>query len=349
MVKSGVDWMVKKLFIVQLSVLAIMFFSLCGTSNAASKPLTVKSSGGNIVVRQDGEFELLIERNRGGVISQYYDLKTDPTKTTNIAAHNNQGIIYHGLYFTMFKQGGGNLPVPEKWTAQFENKARLEVKYKSPTKVLVRATGPFLGHLVLPASFDIMYTIESDPNTSGALIYIRSRIIFNANYANTMQIRQAFCLTGTYARYWYKYSQNGGVSPWYDYRPDDDYIGATINVSRLKIDPLVILYRDWRIADYILSIGPPKSNKYALMAWVANHYHVFKAGHVIENKYLVRMDQLNRNNVASLAAAYRKSDGGDFIGKPDVQPQVHIPLLLLRKPDVQPQVHVPLLLLREKD
>jgi len=343
--------MIKKSFIVNLSIVVIMFFSLCSTSNSGSNPLTVKNSGGNIVVRQDGEFELFIDGNRGGVIDEYYDLKTDPGKTTNIAANNNQGILYHGLYFTMFKQGGGDLPVPEKWTAQFEKKANLEVEYKSPNKVLVHATGKFDGHLHLPASFDIMYTIESDPDTSGALIYIRSRIKFNSYYTNTMQIRQALCLTGTYAPYWYKYSQNGGLTPWYDYRPKDDYIGATINASRLKIDPLMILYRDWSIADYILSIGPPKSNSYALMAWVSNRRHVFKAGHVIENKYLVRMDQTNRNNVAALAAAYRKSDGGDFIGRSAVQP--HIPLLLLKKPDVQPEklkkLKVPLSLLLQED
>jgi len=340
--------MIKKSFIVNLSIVVIMFFSLCGTSNSASNPLTVKNSGGNIVVRQDGEFELVIEGNRGGVIAQYYDLKTDPGKTTNIAAHSNQGILYHGLYFTMFKQGGGDLPWPEQWTAQFQNRAKVEVKYKSPKKVLVHVSGPFHGHFSIPASFDIVYTIQSDPDTSGALIYIRSRIIFNNAFSNSgipYQIRQAFCLVGGsyYGVRWNKYSQGGLLSPWYAYRPKDDYIGATINTDKLKVDPLMILHRDWPLAVRILTIGPPNYASYSFMAWVAYNKYNFAANQVIEKKYLIRMDQTNlsasnRAKANSLAKAYRESDGGDFIGEPDVQPQVHIPLLLLSKADVPPPI-----------
>jgi len=147
-----------------------------------------------------------------------------------------------------------------------------------------------------------------------------------------MQIRQAFGLASRYgtSNGWEEYSQNGGLSPWWTYRPGDDYIGARLNAPRLKTDPLIILHRDWKIATYILLIAPPKVNYYCLMGWVSNRAHKYKAGHVIENKYLVRMDQKNITNrkAASLSTAYRNTDGGDFGGKPDGGINSVYPLLL---------------------
>ncbi len=321
-------------------ILILNVFILFAYGIAGANPIVVSTIGEDIVVRQNGEFELLIDRSHGGTIAKYFDLKTDPTKTTNIVVNKSQGSIYHGLHFIMFKQGGGNLPVPERWTAQWETRADMEVIYQSSKKVLVHVSGDFHGHLHLPASYDMVYTIESDPDTSGALIYIRSRIIFNSNYSNTMQIRQAFGLTGRYgtAGGWVEYSQNGGLSPWWTHRPGDDYIGARLNAARLKTDPFVTLHRDWKIATYILLIAPPKVNHYCLLAWVSNRPHNYTAGHVIENKYLVRMDQMNvtdNNSVASLAAAYRKTDGGDFEGKADVHVNSFLHLLLTDEVEVE--------------
>ena len=302
-------------------ILNVFILLTCSIADAA--PISVLNAGEDILVRQDGEFELLIDRSHGGTIAKYFNLEIDPNKTTNIVVNRSQGSLYHGLHFIMFKQGGGNLPVPERWTAQWETRADMEILYQSETKVVVHISGDFHGHLVLPASYDMVYTIESDPDTSGALIYIRSRIIFNNNYANTMQIRQAFGLTGRYGTSggWVEYSQNGNLVPWWTYRAGDDYIGARLNAASLKTDPFVILHSDWDIATYILLIAPPKVNYYCLMGWVSNRYHNYTAGHVIENKYLVRMDQVNvtdHNTVAPLAAAYRETDGGDFEGKNDV-------------------------------
>ena len=311
----------------------VLVIYTCG--NATAAPIVVNTVGDDIVVTQAGEFELLIDKSHGGTIAKYFDLNVDPNKTTNIAVNKAQGSIYHGLHFIMFKQGGGDLPVPEKWTAQWETAANMEILHQSSTKVIVHISGDFHGHLHLPASYDMVYTIESDPDTSGALIYIRSRIIFNSNYANTMQIRQAFALTGRYgtANGWYEYSQNGAIAPWWTYRQFDDYLGATLNAANLKTDPLVILHNDWAIATYILTIAPPKVNNFCLMAWVSNKYHNYPAGHIIENKYLVRMDQTNvtsPSSPAAIAAQYRESDGGDFIGKPNGSPMLdHLPLLLL--------------------
>jgi hypothetical protein len=312
--------MIQKLhlrMILSFAVLILFFYNTAGAN-----PIVVSKSGEDIRVRQAGEFELLFDQSLGGTIAKYFDLKVDPNKTTNIAVNKDQGSLYHGLYFTMFKQGGGNLPVPELWTAQFGSSANMEILYQSSKKVLVRTTGNFHGELHLPAKYDIVYTIESDPNTSGALIYIRSRIIFTKNYTNTMQIRQAFSLNGRYGTPggWVEYSQNGNLVPWWTYRPEDDYVGAMLNVSNLKTDPLIILHRDWGIADYILLIAPPKVDNYCLFGWVSNRKHSYAAGHVIENKYLMRMDQrnvTNRSAVAPLATAYRASDGGDFVGRGD--------------------------------
>jgi len=306
----------------------------CGNATAAPVPIVVNTVGDDIVVKQAGEFELLIDKSHGGTIAKYFDLNVDPNKTTNIVVNKSQGSIYHGLHFIMFKQGGGNLPVPEKWTAQWETAANMEILHQSSTKVIVHISGDFHGHLHLPASYDMVYTIESDPDTSGALIYIRSRIIFNSSYANTMQIREAFGLTGRYGipGGWYEYSQNGAIAPWWTYRQFDDYIGAVINAAHLKTDPLVILHNDWAIATYLLTIAPPKTYHYCLMAWVSNKYHNYPAGHIIENKYLVRMDQTNvtsPSSVAAIAEEYRGSDGGDFIGKPNKSPSLdYLPLLL---------------------
>lgn len=326
--------MVSKFIVKVLFIFSVIVFSTYGLLNAS--PIVVVNSGEDIVVRQDGEFELLFDSSRGGTIGQYYDLKNDPNKTTNIAVNKSQGSLYHGLYFIMFKQGGGNLPVPERWTAQWETRANLEVVYEKPDKVLVHVTGDFHGHLVLPASYDMMYTITSDPDTSGALIYIRSRIIFNQSYSNTMQIRQAFGLNGRYGTPggWVEYSQNGSLAPWWTYRHGDDYIGTILNAANLKTDPVLILHQDWDIADYILLIAPPKVNNYCLMGWVSNRSHNFPAGHIIENKYLLRMDQTgvtSRNSVAPLAEAYRASDGGDFEGKSEALPLSFLPLLLSDK------------------
>ncbi len=308
-------------------------FTLLVCSSAIANPIVVSKVGEDFRVRQAGEFELLIDQSHGGTISQYYDLKIDPNKTTNVVVNKSQGSLYHGLHFIMFKQGGGDLPVPEKWTAQWETGAQMEIVYESTKKAVVHISGSFHGHLVLPASYDMVYTIESDPDTSGALIYIRSRIIFDNNYTNTMQIRQAFGLNGRYGTPggWYEYSQNGALVPWWTYRPGDDYIGATLNVSTLQTDPIIILHRDWPIANYILLIAPPKAGNYCLFGWVSNRYHNFSAGKVVENKYLVRMDQRNitdLSTVNSLAAAYRDSDGGDFDGKGDANIGPILPLLL---------------------
>jgi len=104
-----------------------------------------------------------------------------------------------------------------------------------------------------------------------------------------------------------------------------------VNKSELNTDPFVTLHRDWEIADYILLIAPPKVNHYCLIAWVSNRYHNYTAGHVIENKYLLRMDQMNvtdNNSVAPLAAAYRETDGWDFEGKADVNVGNFLSLLL---------------------
>jgi hypothetical protein len=311
-------------FIFILSVFILFTYGIAGAN-----PIVVSTVGEDIVVRQDGEFELLIDRSHGGTIAKYFDLQIDPNKTTNIAGSRYEGSFYHGLHFIMFKQGGGDLPVPERWTAQWETSADMEIIYQSSTKVLVHIFGDFHGHLVLPASYDMVYTIESDPDTSGALIYIRSRIIFNNNYSNTMQIRQVFGLGNSSS--WVEYSQNGSIAPWWVFRPGDDYIGAWINAANMKVDPVMILHRDWEIADYILTIAPPKVSGYSLIGWVSNRWHNYTAGHVIENKYLVRMDQRNvtdHTTVAPLAAAYRETDGGDFEGKADVNVGNFLPLLL---------------------
>lgn len=314
-------------------ILVISFIILPYSGIAGAQSIVVSTVGEDIRVRQEGEFELLFDKSHGGTIAQYYDLHIDPNKNTNIAVNKSQGSLYHGLYFIMFKQGGGNLPVPELWTAQFGSSANIEVIYKNSNKVIVHTYGNFHGELHLPASYDIVYTIESDPNTKGALIYLRSRIIFNSNYANTMQIRQAFCLTGQYGTSggWVEYSESGSLSPWWTYWPGDDYIGARLNAANLKTDPFMIMYQDWPIADYILTIGPPKVNYYCLVAWVSNRYHNYNAGHVVENKYLIRMDQRNvttNSTVAPLAAGYRSGDGGDFEGKPDVNIGIFLPLIL---------------------
>jgi len=317
--------MANKTFVISIFILTVVTLFTCGLVYAA--PIVVRTVGEDIVLRQEGEFELLIDRSHGGTIAKYFDLETDPNKTTNIVVNKSQG-IYHGLHFIMFKQGGGDLPVEEKWTAQWETRANIEVISERSTKVLVHISGDFHGHLALPASYDMVYTIESDPDTSGALIYIRSRIIFNNNYSNKMQIRQAFGLNGRYG--WEEYSQNGSLAPWWTYRPGDDYIGARLNAASLKTDPVIILHRDWSIADYILLIAPPKASGYCLMGWVSNRSHNFTAGHVIENKYLVRMDQKNvtdRTSAAPLAAAYRETNGGDFEGGGNITP-ILTPLLL---------------------
>jgi len=321
----------KKTLLICILTLHVFIFGGYGESNA--EPIVVYMVGEDIVVRQDGEFELLIDKSHGGTIAKYFDLETDPNKTTNIVVNLNQSPIYHGLHFIMFKQGGGSLPVPELWTAQWSSRADMEIIYQSSRKVIVHIFGDFHGHLQLPASYDMVYTIESDPDTSGALIYIRSRIIFNSNYANTMQIRQAFGLTGVYGTPggWVEYSQGGDLVPYWIWRPGDDYIGARINASMLKTDPVMIMHRDWNIADRITLIGPPKVNYYCFIAWVSDRLHNFTAGHVIENKYLLRMDQKNvtdNNSVAPLAAAYRETDGGDFEGKTDVNVSNFLHLLL---------------------
>ena len=155
--------------------------------------------------------------------------------------------------------------------------------------------------------------------------------MFTSNYTNAMQIRQAFGLDGRDGTPggWVEYSQKGNLVPWWTFRPADDYVGAMLNVPNLQTDPLIILHRDWGIATYILLIAPPKVNNYCLFGWVSNKKHSYAAGHVIENKYLMRMDQKNvtsRSAVAPLAAAYRASDGGDFVGLPDFNSA--IPLLL---------------------
>ncbi len=111
-----------------------------------------------------------------------------------------------------------------------------------------------------------------------------------------------------------EYSLDTDIVHWYNYGGyDDDYIGARIARLEIKIDPALIMYEDWPMADYILSISPPKART-CLIAWVSRRDHTFSAGQVIENQYLLAMNQFNvtsHSSLSNLAKQYRSGQGGD--------------------------------------
>ena len=320
-----------------VSMFILQVFLLAVFANADAAPITVERVGGDLFVREDGGFELFFDESKGGTISKYYDLLTDPGKNYNLATNiPDNSTRYNGLYIIMFKQEH-NATTQEALSSNFRGTTgTIEVVYKSTKKVLVNVTGDFPASYKGPAflygaKYDIMYTIESDPETSGALIYIRSRIIFTQSITRAMQIRNALGLAHRSGLT--KFSQAQILRQGHNYKDHgkEDYLGAYINTANVKVDPVFILYRDWSAADYILLISPPKAPE-CLIAWVDRGVHTYSAGQVVEIKHLLRMDQRNitsYQSAESLAQAYRESDGGDFEGRADNSgASIIVPLLL---------------------
>ena len=146
--------------------------------------------------------------------AKYFDLETDPNKTTNIVVNHSKAAIYHGLHFIMFKQGGGNLPVPETLDRPVgsprrygNNIPKIKESNRSYKSVISMVIWRYRHRTTWCTRLNQIRILP------GHLIYIRSRIIFNSNYSNTMQIRQAFGLTGRYGTPggWVEYSQDGDL------------------------------------------------------------------------------------------------------------------------------------------
>lgn len=331
---GGVELMNQIKFVLMF-IMQVFFF--VAFTNAYAAPITVTPTGADLVVRQEGEFELFFDASKGGTISTYYDLLTDPGKSYNLATNiPGNSTRYNGLYIIMFKQEH-NASTHEALSSNFRGTTgTINVVYNTSNKVLVNVTGNFPTSYKGPAflygaKYDIMYTIESDLETTGALIYIRSRIIFTQSITREMQIRNALGLAHRSGLT--KYSQARPIlKQGHNYTDNgkEDYLGAYINQTNVKVDPVMILHRDWSAADYILLISPPKAPE-CLIAWVDRGTHRYSAGQIVEIKHLLRMDQRNvtsYQSVESLSQAYRESDGGDFIGKPDSTIAPIIPLLL---------------------
>lgn len=280
-------------------------------STARAEDLEVDDSGDEVWVTSPGVFTLRFVQSRGGGITEYYDLAHDPGATTNLVARS--GSLYDGIFIAMFKQES-----PEAWTASFLGSAAvLQVLEVQPDYVEVRVQGDFVpgaGGFSPPVSYEILYTI-----TSSSGIYVHSRLIFNEDYSNEMQIRLGMALSSTFATAtgWVEFSQDQDLTPYYYHGGfDDDYIGARLDAATAEIDPVLVMYEDWDICDYVLLIAPPNAENECLIAWVSNRHHSFAAGETIEHRFLLVMNQSDIDSCSdpgALAASYR-AGSGDYSG-----------------------------------
>ncbi len=74
----------------KLAVAAVLAFLLGVPSKAQAADIKVVAQGDDLLLSSPGVFSMRFQKSRGGGITEYYDLKHDPSSKVNIAAQQRR-------------------------------------------------------------------------------------------------------------------------------------------------------------------------------------------------------------------------------------------------------------------